>query len=67
MDIVAMIQAVAGAVGRVFGWAQQRDTEKNQAPIVAGKMRVQDQSAVDRVNVEIKKGDIDAIRKDLAE
>ena len=67
---MGFIDLISNALGVLKGWlgfAQQKDSEKNAAPVVAGKVRAQDQAATDAVNQTIKKGDINAIRNDLAE
>ena len=65
--ITTLIGNIASAAASVFGFAKQRDTEKNAAPIVAGKERQKEQQATDGINASIAKGDVSQIRKDLAE
>ncbi len=67
MGILEAITAGLQAVAKVFGYAQQRDAEKNTAPMQQGAEAVQEQKADDAVNEAIKNKDVDQIRKDLAE
>lgn len=67
MGILEAITAGFKAVAKVFGYAQQRDQEKNTAPVQQGAEAVQEQKAQDAVNTAIKNKDTDEIRKDLAE
>lgn len=62
-----MISNLAAAVAGVFGYQKQRDAEKNSSAVVLGAERQREQKAEDQVNTTIAKGDVNAIRKDLAE
>lgn len=54
-------------VGKALGWGQQRDAEKNSAPMVANVVAQREQARKDLENKELATNDLDAIRKADAE
>ena len=66
-SIIALLGGAVKAVASYFGWAQQRDAEKNTAPIRQAADSKQEQQQLDSIQQDVAKGNIDEIRKDLAE
>lgn len=64
MDIIAMISNVGLAIAKVFGYAQQRDGEKNAPAMQQAAAAKQLQAEEDQVTKDVANGDINAIRKD---
>lgn len=58
-----MFAAIAGA----FGWATQRSQVHNTEKMQAAAEAAAEVKAVSRVEKEVKRRDLDALRKDLAE
>ena len=58
-----MFAAIAGA----FGWATQRSQVHNKEKMQAAAEAAAEVKAVSRVEKEVKRRDLDALRKDLAE
>jgi len=67
MGIVEAISNVAAAIKSFFGFATQKDSEKNAAPIVQSKEANAEAKAVDKSREAIKDNDLDEIRKEAAE
>lgn len=64
MDIIEMISNVGLAIAKVFGYAQQRDGEKNAPAMQQAAAAKQLQAEEDQVTKDVANGDINAIRKD---
>lgn len=59
-----MISNVGLAIAKVFGYAQQRDGEKNAPAMQQAAAAKQLQAEEDQVTKDVANGDINAIRKD---
>lgn len=63
----ASITAIFQSVAAYFGFAKQRDAEKNAPDVKAAAIGKQEQAQVDKTNKAVADGDLDAIRKQAAE
>ena len=61
------ITAFFGAVGKIFGFAQQRDAEKNAAPVQAAAAAQTEQDAKDAEARATATKDLARSREELAE
>lgn len=55
------------AVGAALGLVKQRDAEKNAADVKAAAVAVDEQKASDAETKAVSGGDLEQVRKDLAE
>ena len=62
-----MLSNAFGAIKEVFGFARQRDAEKNSPEMVQAKEAKDEVSAVDKTREALAKGDIDELRKEASE
>ena len=65
MGIIAAIAAWGKALAGYFGWAKQRDAERNSAPMIAAKTAQIEQDQVDAERKAIAARDTAKIRRDL--
>ena len=66
MGILAALANGFKAVGALFGWAQQRDTEENTPAMQSNSEASQVQAAKDRAAAEIASPDPAALEKDVS-
>lgn len=67
MDFTALISNAFAAIGQLFGFARQRDSEKNAPAVQAAAAAQKEQNAQDKTKAALAKGDLDEIRKELSE
>lgn len=67
MDVVAMVTQVARSIAAYFGYAQQRDGERNAPDVKAAAIQTQEQKDIDRIRNNVAQGNLNEIRKDDAE
>lgn len=65
--MIALLTAAFTAIGNIFGWSKQRSEEKNREDVVKGAESVQEQVLEDKAVKAVATGDVDEIRKELAE
>lgn len=65
--IIEAIGNLFGAIKSVFGFAEQRETEKNAPDVQAAAAAQNEQNAQDKTRAAIAGGDIDEERRELAE
>lgn len=66
MDPIAAISNLLSAIANYFGWAKQRDSEKNSPAMQQAAAAKQLQAEEDAITKHVVDGDLDAIRKDDA-
>ena len=67
MDIIAMISNAARATAEMFGFAKQRDAEKNAPDVKAAAIAKQVQTELDEINRTVADRNAAQMQKDLAE
>ena len=67
MNFLELISNALGAVKEFFGYARQRDTEKNTPQMLQAKEAAEETRANDQTREAIAKGDLDELRKEAAE
>jgi hypothetical protein len=65
--ILSLISNFFSAGASYFGYAKQRDAEKNAPAIQQAANAAQEQSQADKTNKAIAASDTDELRKELAE
>lgn len=60
------LSAFFRAIAETMGFVNKRTDLKNAPDVKAAAIAVDEQKQVDRINNDVAKGDIDAIRKDVA-
>lgn len=66
-SIVGLIKNAFGALASLFGYAQQRDGEKNAADMKQAKEASAEAAAVDKTRAALVKNDLNELRKEAAE
>jgi hypothetical protein len=66
-SIFATLTSAFQAIAGYFGWAKQRDAEKNAPDVKAAAVARQEQQQVDQTNKAVAQKDAEQIRKELAE
>lgn len=67
MDIISLISNAFGAVQEFFGFARQRDAEKNAPEVQAAAAAQKELDAEDKTKKAIAKEDLDEERRELSE
>lgn len=67
MDFTALIANAFGAIKALFGFAKQRDAEKNSPAMEQAKEAKLEAAALDATREAIAKKDLDELRKEAAE
>jgi hypothetical protein len=67
MGIAETISNGFRAVAEYFGWAKQREVDKNAAPISKAAAAAKAQGQEDEITKHVKDGNVDEVRKDIAE
>lgn len=61
--VTAFFQSIA----QVFGFVNKRTDLKNAADVKAAAIATDEQKQIDQINKDVADGDVDAMRKDIAE
>jgi hypothetical protein len=67
MDFVGLIKNAFEAIASVFGYAKQRDAEKNAPDMVQAKEAATETAALDQTRTALAKKDLDELRREAAE
>jgi len=67
MGFLSLISNAFAAIGQVFGFARQRDEEKNSPAVQAAAAAQKEQNAEDQTRAALAKADLNEIRKELSE
>lgn len=67
MDVIATVRAGFEAAKAYFGYATTRTEEKNREGVVKGAEAAAEQALQDKAAKAVANGDIEEIRKELAE
>lgn len=67
MGWLTVASGFLSALASVFNWAGKRSDLKNAPDVKAAKAAADEQKEVDRINNDVRKGDLSEIQKDIAE
>jgi len=61
------LKSIFAAVGAVFGWMRERSALKNAPDVRQAEIQQKETDTTSKVEKDVAKEDVEAIRKDLAE
>jgi hypothetical protein len=67
MDFIGLIKNALGAIAQVFGYAKQRDAEKNAPDMRQAAVAKDEAAAVDQTRAALAKKNLDELRKEASE
>lgn len=65
-SIFNFLSGIANALGSIFGFFKQRDSELNSPEMIKNKEQQQEQDSKDKVNTDLKNNNTTELGKDIS-